>query len=232
MIVVICDDEKLFCDDLEQKCRAYFTKIGELCEIICFNSGEEFLESHIIPDILFQDIELGSMNGIDVVNQLQLRGKNKTFVIYVTSYSHYMRDAFDVNVLGFLEKIVKEEQLAKVIDKVMKRRVDFTIVHETENRTICVRDIQCIRAEGAYSRLYLTDGTEIVERMGLIEWERKLEKYNFYRIHQSWLINLLCVDRYDNIEKKVYIGEKRIRVSFRKQKIFHDEYIDFVMSRF
>ena len=65
-------------------------KREKICEIYCCSSGKEYLECGIEPDILFLDIELGDMTGIEIADMTAL-GMKETYIIYISNYVDYMQ---------------------------------------------------------------------------------------------------------------------------------------------
>ena len=109
MKIAICDDEIICIDRLRQLLQPYMEK--ESLEIDSFLSGEEFLyNSHGIEqyDIIFLDIEMFDVSGLDVAERLRSKGSN-AIIIFITSYINYVSDTFRLGAFQFLVKPIEEK---------------------------------------------------------------------------------------------------------------------------
>lgn len=116
---IIVDDERLPIKQLERILNNF-----EDIEIVAV-SMKPFEAVDIIkeksPDIVFLDIEMPRINGIELADMIMVNNP-ETEIIFVTAYSQYALEAFDVCAIGYLLKPVKKEQLKKVIEHIRKRR--------------------------------------------------------------------------------------------------------------
>lgn len=184
MKIGICDDNKL-----EQ------TQYLELLEnlgyenISVFSSGEEFLKKMPALDLLFLDIEMEQISGIDVKNILEENGSS-TYIVFYTTHMESMSAGFGTNVLGYLHKPVTAEELKLYIDKVsMKLQRNHPILL-TDNNTISSDMVLYIHSEHNYTKVHLTDGNTALVRKSLQDWAVELSEYGFISPHRSYLVNL------------------------------------------
>ncbi len=159
-------------------------------------------EEHL--EILILDIEMPEMGGIEVKNRLQ-RLKRDVIIIYVTSHDEMMREAFGLNVLGFVKKEYMQRDLPVMLISALEMVGNFVILRDD----IDSREIAYIQ------RLFLIDGTEKVLRASLKELESKLADVDFIRAHQSYLVNLQYVEGID--DSMVYILKQKIPISVRRR---------------
>ena len=117
--VVLVDDEKPTLEELE-----YTLKSNKNIEISgAFTDPGEALrhiEAHT-PDIVFLDVHMWKNNGLNAAREI-IRISNKASIIFVTAYSEYAIDAFEVNSLVYVLKPVSKEGLDSVLSKVISRR--------------------------------------------------------------------------------------------------------------
>lgn len=71
MNIAICDDEKPFRDSLEKHLKTYYNEKSIPLNILHFSSGEALLNSQILFDLVFLDVEMGTLNGIDTGKELK-----------------------------------------------------------------------------------------------------------------------------------------------------------------
>ena len=130
MRFAICDDEQTAINILQDQ----FDQRPELAiEYDAYTSGEALLAAYkngARYDALFIDMEMGGMNGIDTANAIR-EMDDEVIVIYVTSYTRYMKQAFGHNVLDFVEKSQLDTDLPHAIDTVARelarRRLSLSI---------------------------------------------------------------------------------------------------------
>ena len=180
------------------------------CEIIEFQNGMELMNFPKHLEILILDIEMPEMGGIEVKNRLQ-RLKRDVIIIYVTSHDEMMREAFGLNVLGFVKKEYMQRDLPVMLISALEMVGNFVILRDD----IDSREIAYIHTEQVYCRLFLIDGTEKVLRASLKELESKLADVGFIRAHRSYLVNLQYVEGID--DSMVYMLKQKIPISVRRR---------------
>ena len=199
MRIAICDDEKSARDLLLQMLWEYPEAFSCLDT---YESGEEFLESGKNYDLLFLDIDMKGMDGIETARKIRLRDK-KLKIVYVTAYREYAGKAFSVHAFGYLLKPVKKERLFAQIEDAKSYREDEKQEEEplefmtTEGRTLLLPgDIYYFEFWNRKIRLCTKEG--ILEMKGKIGDVRdRMEKYGFAAPHKSFVVNL---ERIKNIK--------------------------------
>ena len=100
MNIAICDDDNMFRENLEKHLRTYFGDKSVSLNFFHFFCGEDLLDSKILFDLVFLDVEMGKINGIDTGKLL--KAKNPHNIIFViTSYESYLDDAFKINAFRY-----------------------------------------------------------------------------------------------------------------------------------
>ena len=89
----------------------------------------------------------------------------------------------------------------------------------------------CIKAESSYSKIILKNGHSVLVRKGLNQWKKELKKYSFYRIHQSWIVNLRYIIKYNSAKAVIYLPSMEISVSRRKKSDFEEIYVNFLRRK-
>ena len=109
MIIVAIDDEELARENLE----SCIHKAVPQADVYAFSTGEEaleFVKGHPV-DIVFSDIEMGSMNGVNLAAMLKQHSP-KMNIVFTTGYSDFQSDAFALHVSGYVLKPVTPEKIA------------------------------------------------------------------------------------------------------------------------
>ena len=102
MRIAICDDEQNYRNLITKYIRFYFQEHLLDLEYDEFSSGEELLLSNKKFDIVFLDIEMNELNGIQTAKELNKRNK-KTIIFIITAYQKYLDDAMDLNVFRYID---------------------------------------------------------------------------------------------------------------------------------
>ena len=111
MKIAICDDEK----EIRESLRKILEEYKEPFEQIdLYTSGEELLECDRNYDLLFLDIDMKGINGIETARKIRLKDK-KIKIVYVTAYKEYASQAFSVHAFGYLLKPIKKEKIYRQI---------------------------------------------------------------------------------------------------------------------
>jgi len=171
------------------------------------------------PDIVMLDIELADGDGFQVVEQA---GDVDFEVIFTTAYDQYAIKAFKFAATDYILKPVDFEELQEAIKRIVDKRNNpekapsneqiqalinnirniqqpfKRIVLPTTNGFTVVDPKDIIRCESDrnYTFIFLTDGRKILVSRTIKEYEEMLKDYNFFRIHQSHLINLAFLKNY------------------------------------
>ena len=123
MRILICDDDPVFCDELERDLEQYEIIHRLEFEILKVFSGEQALDALAQGDwdVLFMDIEMPTINGVEAGKRVREQLQNYSLkIIYVSSRQEYAMDLFKVDTFDFLIKPVAYEELEAVLDKLQK----------------------------------------------------------------------------------------------------------------
>lgn len=179
------------CDDNTEEQTQYRELLKELGyeNISIFHSGEEFLQEMPELDLLFLDVEMKEISGIQVKNILEEK-EVPTYIVFYTTHMEAMPDGFGSNVLGYLHKPITLEELKLYIDKVnMKLKRHYPLILD-DNTIISSDDVLYIQSDHNYTIIYQTDGTRSSVRKTLLQWTEELSAHGFTMIHRSYLVNL------------------------------------------
>ncbi|SFG62612.1 two component transcriptional regulator, LytTR family [Halobacillus alkaliphilus] len=159
------------------------------------------------PDVLFLDVEMPRMDGMEVAKAVQ-ELKKVPKIIFATAYPDFAVDAFRHDAIDYLLKPFDEEQLKDAVVKLEKRFAPQMDAPQTPNQTpskLAVEGEDNIHYLNPESIVYVyreERWTKIVgkthtyeTRAPLKEVEHRLRGFPFFRIHKSYLVNLDYVDR-------------------------------------
>lgn len=196
--ILVCDDEKLHRKILIEKIEEYFSGKEEKYKIIEASSGEDALKINkdINIHIAFLDIELQDMKGIDLSKRLK-DVNDLMLIIFVTSYSYYMIEAFEQFAFNYVIKPVNGERINKILDKaieeIMKRdKKDYKKFYNINknNKAISILYEDIIYFEKIINNLVIVLEKENIEvRNTLKKVEKEIDMNYFIRCHRSIIIN-------------------------------------------
>jgi len=169
----------------------------------CYDAVEAYRQVQLNDiDILFLDIEMPDMSGIDLVRSL---GEKRPMVIFTTSTVDYAATAFDLNVVDFLIKPISPARFLQAVEKARRmlltknlafvdKEDEFVFIRDSNVvRRVKVSDILYMEARGDYVRINMADHTYSIHS-SLKSVEEKLSKNTFLRVHRSFIINVGKID--------------------------------------
>lgn len=207
--IAICDDSNADRQYVLNMVDHWAATTGHVVHIDTFISAENFLFHYAEEsdyDILLLDIEMGAMDGVTMAKQL--RQNNDTVqIVFITGYSDYISEGYEVAALHYLMKPVKQEKLCSVLDRAAERlfRNEKVLNFEIGGEMVRVPIHQLRYADvmGNYVTLYAKK--EYTVKMTLGELEKQLDE-RFYRASRSVIVNLTAIARVTKTEIKLSDG--------------------------
>lgn len=162
------------------------------------------------PDLVFLDIEMPGYSGLELTNFFD-SDKINFKIVFVTAYSEYALQAFEMSAIDYLLKPVRKDQIQRAIEKMQPTNTLQleALQHNTSSQEdkriglqlgdgllfVKLSQIMYLRADGSYTHIHLTDGQRLTVTKKLLEYE-KLEHWgDFMRIHRSHIINLQQINK-------------------------------------
>ncbi|MGB1211313.1 LytTR family two component transcriptional regulator [Lacinutrix venerupis] len=243
LTAVIVDDEPKAIQGLSWELKNFRDEI----EIVkTFSIPEDallYLSKHT-PDCLFLDIQMPTMDGFQFLEQLN---QKNIAVVFTTAYDEYAIKALKNEALDYLLKPIDFDDLKETISKIKKFRsrivnsdkiedilINFTNTKNKKKITINtdgkllflnIEDILFAESDGNYSTIFLNDGQKVLVTKKLKEVNALLPEGDFFRIHNSYVINLskikefLKTDGYVIMESNHKIPVARQRKSSFLEKL-------------
>lgn len=194
MKIAICDDEREQIDNLKEKLTVFSEARHKYFEISVFSSAEAFLFAYRECkdyDLLFLDIEMGAMNGIELAREVR-KGNDAVQIVFITGYPDFIGEGYDVDALHYLLKPVRTEKLFEVceraLDALEKQPRFFLLPVGKEIVRVYEKEILYGEAQGHYM-LLKTQGGEFKLRMTLPELAERLGD-GFFKCSRSFLVGL------------------------------------------
>lgn len=201
--IAICDDELVICSQIENIILDYAEENNEKIETQVFYSGEElckFLERGQTFDLVFLDIEMKMINGIEVGRKIREELDNQTMqIVYISGKDNYFRDLFDVRPMHFLQKpfdeadIIKDVRLAMKLTDKLGGIFIYKKGHEVFRKPI--KSILYFESSNREVKMVTTDGEDVFYGK-LDDVYNQVAKYHFMYIHKSYIVNYFFVTKF------------------------------------
>ncbi|MBS6579573.1 MAG: response regulator transcription factor, partial [Clostridiales bacterium] len=182
---------------------------GHIVHIDRFSSAEQFLFCYAEEgdyDILLLDIEMGTMDGVTMAKKL--RKENDTVqIVFITGYSDYILEGYEVAALHYLMKPVKEEKLCAVLDRAAQKlaKNEKVLNFEIGGEMIRVPIYQIRYADVFGNYVTIHASSDVTIKMTLSDLEKQLDE-RFYRAGRSCIVNLSQISRVTKAEIKLSDG--------------------------
>jgi|SRR6056297_736004 len=216
--VAIIEDEKAERDNIKSIIDEYCSCIEIIGEADSVQSGFDLIESEK-PDLLIMDIEIKGGRSFEIIKKL---GKVDFNIIWVTAYEKFAIQAFKFSAIDFLLKPYKSTELVEAIQKATEiinhqiylKKLEALlhnlniplnkqiVIHTTEAFFILeVSDIVRCMADDNYTHFIMDNGEKIVVSKPLKKYENLLKDFGFCRVHQSHLVNINKLVRFNKLGK-------------------------------
>lgn len=205
---VIVDDEPKAIQSLSWELNHFSDEIDVIKTFSNPEDAIDYLNFHT-PDCLFLDIQMPTMDGFQFLEKLN----NKDFAIIITTaYNEFAIQALKHEAIDYLLKPIDSDDLSDTIKKIKKHNNKFynsskieealsnfnakfdqkKITINTDGKLIFlnVDDILFVESDGNYSTIVTKDGQKILITKKLKEVNDILPEHYFFRIHNSYIINL------------------------------------------
>ena len=234
---IIIEDEQQSREVLELMLKKFTGIIDLLDSCSTPEKGIESIEKNS-PDLVFLDIQMPRMNGFEMLKKLDRVDFN---IIFTTAYNKYAINAIKVSALDYLLKPIDREELEIAIKKcqqnIEQKNIGYkmdvlwknlsqhhaldqtlTLTSLDGIRFIKMKDIVRLEANGRYTKFYLLNKEVIIASRTLGDFEETLAANEFFRIHETHIVNLLYIDRFHKGNNYVLLTDKTELPLARRRK--------------
>ena len=204
---ILIDDEADALDNLSFILEKYCEGVKVIASSSDALEGAKLISKHR-PDIVFLDVEMPKVSGLDLIEIL--KGREETKIVLTTAYEKYALKAIKLKVFDYLMKPIEIEELQNTLNKarfaLQEEEVSYQVSSKITLPTadgfqiIEISNIIRVEGDGAYSGVHLKNGHNIFVSKNLKEFEGILRSGRFMRIHKSHIINLDHVNSYSRSE--------------------------------
>lgn len=235
--IAICDDEEHFLSYEKKLIAGYMGDAGYQYEIDTFSSGVEFLamgEKVSEYDIIFLDINMDDLDGIETARQIRTYAKDNTYIVFVTAFISYALEGYKVDAVRYLlkdgetlEKAMKE-CLDTIAGKMCYAENKITFSFQEGENTVSVDDILYIESNLHKLQFHIigqaSGSYTMYERLDQIQ--ELLKDFPFCRIHKSYLVNMNHMEMIGRYTAYLSNGEK-ISISQPKYNSVREQFMDY-----
>ena len=240
---IIVDDEPNAREVLNRVLTEFCPEISVVAQANSVDSAYAAIQQQQ-PQLVFLDIEMQGETGFELIERFD----NPTFkIIFVTAYDHYALKAIKFSALDYVLKPISETDLVNAVQKAkqqlgIENRLDnlqnllinlrnpndksnkIVVNTQTSSELIEVQNIIRCEASGSYTTLHLRNQRPILSSKNLKTYQDLLETYNFFRVHDSHLINYSYINKVLNEEGGLVLTSTndRIPISRRRKTEFQD----------
>ena len=207
--IAICDDSQADRDYVASLVRRWASEGNRTAHIEAFSSAEGFLFHYAEKsdfDILLLDIEMGAMDGVSLAKRVR-KDNEAVQIVFVTGYSDYIAEGYEVAALHYLMKPVSGEKLFAVLNRALEKRKREERCLNLELGGEMVRipfyDIRYLDVRQNYVTIH--GKSEYTVKRSLNEFEKELDD-RFFRAGRSLIINLKYIRRVTKMEVSLSDG--------------------------
>ena len=210
--ILLVDDEKDALEALEWKLNNYIDNI----KVTTCDSPIKAIEiiNEQKPDVVFLDIQMPEMDGFTMVEKVDYRGFN---LIFTTAHDEFALKAIKVSAIDYLLKPVDKDELLAAMEKIKKSKkgdllenklqILLNNLDDNNKEKINVSadgkvylldkdDVVMLKSDKSYTTIFLKSEQQILVSKTLKEVEKKFQFPEFFRVHNSYLINLNHIKEY------------------------------------
>lgn len=229
--IAIIEDEIISSQKLQDMIRKYANEHTLEVDISTYFNGKSFLENlNQVFDLVFMDINLPYMNGMEVAKKMR-EVNNETFLIFVTDLAQYAIKGYEVDAMDFLVKPINYAHLSSRLDKIMKlvqEKSKETKLQLKTNKGVVVTSPKNIRYIEVvdHTLIYHLINENLYVQGSLNEAEKNLSSYGFSRCNHCYLVNLAYVT---SISKySLYLQNDCLIISRNKKKQFLEAFTEYL----
>lgn len=232
MRIAICDDDQVCIDVARAEIEKWLSSSGLSSQILIFDNGDDLIKEnrHKPIDIIFLDIVMPLMNGIDIAKEIRTFD-DSTKIIFLTSAEEFAIASYKVEASDYLLKPVDYDELSRALNKVTKelQKTQSSIVIHTADgfKRVYLNDIEYVEALHRGTVFSLTSGAALKSIKPLYYFEQQLSiEEGFFKCHRSYIVNLLNIDTFMKSEVITKTGN-RVPIARAIQKDFKEAYISY-----
>lgn len=203
MKIIILDDQIEQIHIIKQLCNEYYSTNEVKVDIQTYSNPDEFLKSNYLDiDLLLLDIEMPNRSGLEIAHKVRSMNK-RCFICFITNYSDYMYESYDVHAFDYIMKPIEKERMFKLLNEVTKYQ-NYRMTNNkktnlnTSNGELCIDQNKILYFEyhdkfrDLFNRVVIlhTIDKKYVLKERIKDIMDKVEPDIFISPHKSFIINM------------------------------------------
>lgn len=227
LYIAVCDDEEIILGYMAKKIQLAFQSHKQDSTIDQYHSSEELLyciASGHHYDVLFLDVDMPSLSGIEIGKQLRAKADN-CVIVFISNFDRFVFDSFQVLPFRYIRKSNFNGEIEETINALTKelsyRSYSVTIHSQNSHLVLKPQNIIYVECNNKILKI-VTTKQPIYIRYKLSDLQKQLTNYGFIRIHKGYLINCRYVSSIEGMDLVLESGDK-LPISKYRMKDVIDE---------
>ncbi len=229
--IAVVEDEQQYRDEVCQYIEQYATEHQLNFDVTTYTDGQEIVDdAQKYYDIIFFDIEMTLLNGMDAAKVIRERDAN-VVMVFITNMAQYAIEGYEVGALDFVLKPIDyygfSFRLARALGRVQKKQgnLEFAINTPGGIKKLNSNDIYYIEIENRFLVYHTAEG-DFSQRGTLQSAEEMFQNYHFVKCNHWYLVNLKYVTEIE--ENIVHVAGSRLEISRRNRAHFLKEVTEYI----
>lgn len=217
--IAVCDNEEEVVNKISEILYQAAPKYNADIHVFTYTNGKAVIDSGIRFNLIFMDIKLSEINGINLARRIRKRDP-KVQIVYVTKYLNYLREAYRIHAFDYIQKPFKAEDINRVLEDYLRftRFVnkDVLKIRDINGRELILSTDEIMYIScGSKKRevIIITQNRDFICRGVINEIYSELNNFDFFMPHRSHIINLSQVKSYIKNETIFMLNEDEIPLS-------------------
>lgn len=236
--IAICDDDLIFASKIETMLLEIAKRQLFKINVEVYSDGSELwndISTGKIYELLYLDIEMVKLNGIDVAKKIREYDTN-AILIYISNYENYFIELFEVEPFRFIKKPIDENIFLDYFNKAYARIIQDEAYFEYHFNKVpyklLTKNIIYFESSGRLININHKDGSgKFYGKLNVVEKQLQDGKIPFLRIHQSYLVNYRFVGRI-SFSTVILFDGTILQISEDRQKIIRAKYNELLGGEF
>lgn len=228
MKIAICEDEKFTIDIISAYIDEFMKEKNMQYVLNAFTNAVDFFNCIEDYNLILMDYNLPDSTGMEIARKIRLTNK-KTTIVFITSYSEYVFESFEVNTFRYLLKPIEKNTIFRMLEDFLNNfeqysRIEIPLTSGIE--IVSLPEIMYIESNGRYTTVRCNSASYLSTK-SLSAFEAEINSFRFYRTHRTFLVNMKYIAEIDGHIITLTNGEK-IEISRRNLATFNKCYMNFL----
>jgi two-component system, LytTR family, response regulator LytT len=233
MNIVIVDDCLQDQEKLKESIQRYCESNKENVDVTCFSSGKEFLDSNREFDVIFLDIEMPGIDGMQAARII--REHNKAVpIIFVTNMANYALKGYEVHAMDFIVKPIEyesfQDRFSRAINFAKSQQSKIVMVNDDNDDISCIytKDICYIEKKKNYTFYHTSYGT-YHKRETLEQAIESISGYTLLQASSGLYINPNFLEKI--LSTSIVVNGEEMPLARRRKQLFIEKYMQYLSQR-